>query len=620
MKFCSQCGQPTQEGQKFCSKCGYKLVSVQDNQNLNTNNFNNYQQEEPKVSGGELLNTDGLQNEEIKEVPAAAVREDVPQKEEIIEKEPGHGNEEYVVNEEVPKEEAKEEPQQEPQQIPQQVPSAGQTNSTGSSFTFNEAVPETKNFTAQPQSNFNNYNNYNNMAGNNVPNNNMPYNNMAGNNIGNTQTMPNLNQYNYQQSPVGYNGPMTQVKAVKAPRKKMGTAAKIIIAFIILLLLGSAGFYGYGSYVTSKQYVANKIEKAITEKDTNKLLEYMKFSDGGLTIDESNVKAVLNLINSSASYKTNLIENLKEGKSFECFSMVDNGKKLLLFKNYVMEVEPQFINVSANYENVDVKLDGKSVGKTLKDGKIKKFGPFAPGIYKLELVMTNEFGTSTVKETAELKDGEFSYYGDFQLKTAYAYFDIDKMKVSVDGKALERELTRDNNEIGPFPADSAAKLAFFKQYPWGKLQSREYTLDEMYNNGYITEFDMRNSEFRTSVLPTLKPFIESYYVAKSTLDAEKFVNASENCKNEFKNSLFFATQANYSLVKAYLNVDEVYVRTDSSGRDIFEIYVAADYKYEGYDYKGSFTLDMYFDDAQGKWVVDNFSTYGSTDGELVELQ
>jgi uncharacterized membrane protein YvbJ len=444
------------------------------------------------------------------------------------------------------------------------------------------------------------------------------------NNLGNNQSIPIQNTYNYQQSAASFGGPVPAVNMVKVktPRKPMALGVKIAIGAIILIVLAGGGAFGLGTYLTSEGQIVKNIEKAINEGNAKELVKYLYSSEEDMKLDEASTEALIKFINEDEAFKEDLIERLAEGRKFESFSMTENGKTLFIFKKFVMEVEPQYLKLSSNYEGVDIKLNGASIGKSQKDGAVKKYGPFMPGSYKLEFVYENEFGRSVIEKEVEFKDEEFSTYAEFNLKTITGYASIDGLKVSVDGKETKVEVGVNGSEIGPFAGDKNSTLVFSKNYPWGNLVSIDYNSNDMSYDCYVEDFKMKESDFVKSAAPDIKAFLDSYYTAKSSLVKDLLVNATDNCKSQFESNNYWSMVANYMFKKAYINVDVLYVGKDNNtGRDIFTVYAGTDYTYNNYDYKDTFTLTMYYDEAAGKWMVDNYSTYGYLDNaELMDLQ
>ncbi|WP_139906216.1 TcaA 3rd/4th domain-containing protein [Clostridium thermarum] len=443
-------------------------------------------------------------------------------------------------------------------------------------------------------------------------------------NLGDTQNVPVENTYNYQQNPVSFGGPVPamNVTKIKAPRKPMGLGLKIAISAIILILLGGGAFFGIGRYITSEGQVVKKIEKAINENDAKELIKYLYSSEEDMKIDEASTEILLKYINKDEYFKEELIEKLSQGRKFENFSMTENGRTLLVFKKYVMEVEPQYLKLSSNYEGVNIKLNGVSIGKSQKDGVVKKYGPFIPGSYKLEFVYENEFGSSVIEEKVELTNNEFSYYADFNLKTVYCYASTDSLKVSVDGMETNMEIGLEGSEIGPFPDDNNRTIVFSKKYPWGNLVSIDYNSDDMFYDFFIEEFKIKDSDFIKSAAPYIKDFIVSYYTAKSSLNKDLLVNATDNCKYEFERNNYWDIPEDYIFNKAYINGEALYVYKDNNtGRDMFTIYVGAEYTFIDYDNRDILTLNMYYDEATGKWMIDSYNTYGYLDNvDLIDLQ
>ncbi|MDP4090771.1 MAG: zinc-ribbon domain-containing protein [Bacillota bacterium] len=431
----------------------------------------------------------------------------------------------------------------------------------------------------------------------------------------NGQGKYNSGQFPNNGTQVQYNNFQVRPAKVKTPMSKK---TKIIILSVFILLAALAGFIGTGTYITGKSYALNKIEKAIMNKDSKELSKYLYSTDDSLKIDEEGAAALIKLLNQSPGYRTAFIQNLKKEDSFENFSMVKNMRTLLVFKSYSLEVPGQYITLSSNYKDVEFKLNNKSIGKEDKENTEKKFGPFLPGIYQLNFTLANEFGTSTIDKEVTLSGGKVKEAGSFNLTVVTPSFDIEGLKLVVDGKEKDTVLKKSGNKIGPFPKDSTSTIQFVKKYPWGELKTKEYKATDLQYGGYIGTFETGDTDLIKSMAPDIRDFMESYYAAKSALDSGKLVNASDEYKKSFKDSIYWYTAEQYTFQKAYTtSKGGSYTGATSDGKPLFYVPITSFYQYQADNRAEGLAVYVYYDETTSKWTVNSLSyNYYSGNGEV----
>lgn len=467
--------------------------------------------------------------------------------------------------------------------------------------------------------------------------------NNAENQITAINTYNTVSQYSGQVQ----NNLLAKAKKDKKPMSKVAKVAIMVLA--VLLVLGSAGF-GIGLSLTSEKKVVKNIKKAIEEKNSKELAKYLYCSKKDIEIDEKEAASLIEFLNEDEKYKKELFLRLENGSSYDSFDVKRNGKTLVIFNRYMMEVEPQYLELAANYEDIAIKLEGKSIGKLESSNKAKKFGPFLPGKYILEYIYENDYEPIVVKKEIRLTKGKLEDKVKFNIHEIVVESYIDKVKVSFDGKEVKEEISRSNNRIGPFSFDKAGVLVFSKDYSWGKIKTEEFNTD-VYSI-YVDAFIMKDSDFIKSAAPTIKEFVNSYYDAKSSNDAKKLVNATENCKNTFSNEFFYENSNTSTFKKVSVDLGKLLVAFDEeTEKDIFEVRVAAEYiknngqtsteenteenseedreenteedtenSKEDKGIKETLNLYMFYDESNKKWMVNNYNSIGWVSDDLMEIK
>lgn len=586
MKFCVNCGYPLKAGQKFCTSCGKKLPE-NDNNSLQVK-----QAEENKEIVQDSQNTGetSTQNNEINN-PENQVT-DVNINDNVVQN---------VGQESVNQQEAVNPQIQNNPSVPNkdQIPSNSSVQSNG--LSPNNTPVE-----------------YNGQLPNNLP-------------VQNSAPVPN-------NPPVQNNGQVpNNVQAMpKKNKKPMSKGAKIAILIVsVLILLGAVGF-GVGLSITSEKHVVKNIKEAIEKKDSKQLAKYLYFSEGDIEIEEADVASLIEYINKNQGFKNELFKKLDDGRKYSGFEVVDNGKTMLVFKKYVLKLEPQYLELESNFENVEVKLDGKSIGKINEMFKTKKFGPFFPREYKLEYLYEYEGETVQLEKNVQLFNGKYKDKGYFDIHFVTVESEVDNMKYFLDGTEKSKEIVIGTNKLGPFSFVEESTLVFSKDYSWGKINSKEYSTFDY--SIYIEDFELKDSDFIKSAAPTIKEFVQSYYAAKSSQDSGKLVNATDNCKAVFNDEYFF-TSYQYTFKGVSVDLEEgLEVFTDEGLKtDVFKVKVAAEFTkndgdtgtdtgentegtVEDNSTKEAINLQLIYDEANKKWMVNAYDIYGWHSDDLLKLE
>lgn len=409
-----------------------------------------------------------------------------------------------------------------------------------------------------------------------------------------------------------------------------------LILLVALVVLGSLVF-GIGLSITSEKKVVTNIRKAIENKNSKQLLKYLYCSEEDIEIDEKYAASLIDCINKDEEFKKALFNKLENGINYGGFEVKNKGKTLLVFNKYMLELQPQYLEVESNFENVEVKLDGESIGKTGKEYTAKKLGPFLPRTYKLEYIYEYENELVVLEKKVKLIKGKYKDKGYFDIHFITVDSEVDNLKYSLDGTETNKEITKKDNKIGPLSFGRKGVLVFSKNYSWGKISSKDFSTEEY--TIYIENFIIKDSDFLKSASPAIKEFTKSYYAAKNDKDSQKLVNATESCKNIFNDQFFYSNASNFEFKGISVDLQGLWVYYDEEiKKDVFKVRVAAQYtkenkenseagNTEGTDNSGednntkeTLTLYMIYDESNKKWMVNGYDTSGWVSDNLMEIQ
>ncbi|MFS0562237.1 zinc-ribbon domain-containing protein [Terribacillus sp. 179-K 1B1 HS] len=380
--------------------------------------------------------------------------------------------------------------------------------------------------------------------------------------------------------------PAPQRQQQAAPKKKMSRKNKIIlwsaIAAVVILITG----YKTGEAFTSKERLLEKFETAVDKKDAKALAKVISTDDNKLKINDKTVKGLITYYDENPEEFDMLVDDLHNQSGTERstegpINLKMDGKKLLFYDNYQIDVTPYYITLSTDYKDTVLKVDGEEVGTADSDGFEKTFGPYVPGTHKLSAALATDFtelakdesidlmGTSTDSSAYLQLDGE-----DVELSLGLEEMPDVKGKLYVNGKETEIDPYKDST-FGPVLIDGSMTMAVETEYPWGTAKTEDVSIDSSYMSIPALSEDMKQQ-----LIDRIVAVNDQYAEAQALADKGKLKDATTNYQDNVK--------------------------------DIIESYTTWDESYQGSLQSTLFDMDSFLlDYKNGKWYaqVDASVTY-----------
>lgn len=209
-----------------------------------------------------------------------------------------------------------------------------------------------------------------------------------------------------------------------APKKKMSKKNKIILAGVIAVLIILFAGYKTGEAMTSKDKVIDKFETALAEKDAKKLAKILTTDDKELKIDEDSVKGLIAYYNEHPEELDMLVADMKSQTDESVTNATGpihlsvDGKKLLLYDNYEINVQAYYITLATAYKDTVLKVDGEEVGKADADDFEKTYGPFVPGTHEVSAALTQNMVEMAATKSMDLYSEDTKPYSDLQVEAS----------------------------------------------------------------------------------------------------------------------------------------------------------------------------------------------------------
>ncbi|MCY9692063.1 zinc ribbon domain-containing protein [Paenibacillus alginolyticus] len=319
-----------------------------------------------------------------------------------------------------------------------------------------------------------------------------------------------------------------------------------IASFLLLLFVG----FKVGAALTSKETVLDKFQEALLAGDSKEVATYLHASDSRMKIDEKAVTSFIDYTKKNPSVVNQLVMDLKQqaktdeptknsikslsstksGKDLllneaqpSLLTLKKSGKTLLFFDRYLLDVKPYFIRVTSNLDKTKVILNDTEIGIVDKAGAAQEFGPYMFGSYKLAGIYQGEY--ASLKQEQELQlfnPAQDKNNLSITFKTDYIAprSNFEDARLFVNGKDVAS--IKDKTKLGPISLDGSVKLYAEKEFPWGKVKSKEISVTGT-NFAELTISGVTD-DLKTILMNTINEYNKSDIEAKSTRDASKYLH------------------------------------------------------------------------------------------------
>ncbi|MDQ0243755.1 putative membrane protein YvbJ [Bacillus fengqiuensis] len=453
-------------------------------------------------------------------------------------------------------------------------------------------------------------------------------------------------------TPIQQNGGVSQATqpSYSAVQAKMTKKTKRMLAAIGAAAVVLFGAYKLAENLTDKNRMIEQFETALNSGDENKIADLLHSTDSKLELNEKSVTAFVKYFKAHPEERSDLIESLKEqsayyekvkGKTSEVVDsfaeeMIDdgivtlkeNGKTALFFDKYTLDIEPVYITVSTNYKDTELYVDGKKIGKATKPDFEKTYGPYLPGVYKMEARLKTNFVDLVKKEDVSLINSGNKAEVDMYLEGKEVTVDLNaessnlNTKLLINGKDVGVNLVK-NPTFGPVLTDGSMKLQVQADLPWGKTKTVEMPIEGSEMEVNFGSDQAVQTRITDSVVSYTREWMEAYTtgaVSKLTKVTDDYKTVIQNDINEAKESeLYFKGQ--YLGTEVDLDTMNIYYEEDRwrASLEVLERY-NSDFYYPGEtpsleENEEVWRYELVFDEKAKKWLVNSaeHSSYWGSD-------
>lgn len=301
----------------------------------------------------------------------------------------------------------------------------------------------------------------------------------------------------------------TRTGAARPPKKPMSKKAKILTGVAVTFAILLIGSYYFINHMFGPASVADGFMDAIAEKDVQKVKNYITEGQMVLSLDDKQVESFIKYLHEDPRTLTDISKRFsKDMAQYEATKTISvmgveddssiaqlkyNGKKWLIFDQYVVQIDPVYVKVSSTEDQTDIMIGNEKAG-TISKKKGDSFGPFLPGVYEIKAVVNGDYGKVEQVEEVNFSEVDSSEMDlEFSWSDYYVKLDSwsdDDAVVYVNGKSTNK--TIDELEVlGPIQKNGSIKVYAQK----GKQKSKEFVVDEKTSS---LDFDIKEIESASS--------------------------------------------------------------------------------------------------------------------------
>lgn len=421
-------------------------------------------------------------------------------------------------------------------------------------------------------------------------------------------------------------------------RKKKQSRLVFTGIFIILLLVIS---YFVLNNIYSPTHLVKKFENAVENEDTKALSSMLTTESDEIALDTNEMDAFIKLCKSKSSEFKNMMIALEKqanggNSSYGSFpiELEKDGKHLLIFDDYKLNVLPIYINVSTTYKDTDILVNDKKLLTTEEDYYNGEVGPIAPGVHEVKAIYDTGFFYLDKEIEVEAFNPTESEVVDLHLKgeevsfdlISFGYDELSSINLYINDKETDYDLI-DKDTIGPLLTDGTMQASFEAEFPWGVMKTDEVPIDDT-----DISFNFGNSEsFREGLMDLIVTYNEEYIENYTSNKPTGFTTTNATLEDTILEEANMNKEAEIIYEGAFHGVD-FYLDSfelEKSYDDLWKVKIDTITYYEQDMYsqgekanleqsEDEVRYEVTFDPEEKKWIIVDLSYSGSMDKERME--
>lgn len=433
--------------------------------------------------------------------------------------------------------------------------------------------------------------------------------------------------------------------ASKKPMSKKQKLSLIIAGVVAVFLFG---LYKLGESLTSNERLITQFEEAVLENDEKALAKVLSSNNKKLVIDEKSVKGLINYYKEnpeiadetfeSLKRQANVLSSAEKAKQTEnddllqdvllsgYFVNLEKDGKTFIYDRYEINIDPVYLSLGTNFKDTELYIDGKEVGKANKPDFEDTYGPYVPGLHKVEAKLKTDFIDLTTKETIVFAQTEGKQQEGIYLEADQVTVDIpeelanQKVALYINGKDVGINLA-ESPTFGPVLMDGTMKMAVEAEFPWGKVKSEELAIED----DYITP-SFISKEMKETFMNSFHNYFTEWADAYTSLDASKLTTTTPSLAQEIVSEATDEKEYGYGIqvkhTASYFDPEIELEYYDDQWTAYVDAKIIREYDYynenetpELEELENYYQAQFSYDSKAGKWLIENIDSSWDFDEE-----
>lgn len=281
----------------------------------------------------------------------------------------------------------------------------------------------------------------------------------------------------------------------------------LFIGIVVLLAISISSAYWIMSDSAKPEKIVDKLERAVAKRDVDTVYRLLTSQDPVLELTEEHADALIRYFEDEEKVYRDEIDDLRSqlnGVRFrrsqtDILSLVEVGKKLNLFPDYKIAVQPFYFKIYTNQKDAEIHLDDEKILTAKSDYYSKVIGPLMPGKYEVEVSFESEYIPSLRTRETVVLPKQHNEEIDLSIKANYIYpqSNYGDAILYVNGRSTGQKIN-EIDRFGPVASDGSITLSAKLETDWGTFESEplKLTEDERWPNLHIDGHEITvNSSF-----------------------------------------------------------------------------------------------------------------------------
>jgi uncharacterized membrane protein YvbJ len=260
-----------------------------------------------------------------------------------------------------------------------------------------------------------------------------------------------------------------------------------LVGLLGVLVIGLAGTLMMVSASVRPENVVNKFEQAVLKRDVEGVLRLLTTSDPVLKLSKDHASTLIEFFDDEDRVFEDEMDDLRDEwngvrmrrSPTDILSLVEDGKKLGMFTEHKIAVQPFYFKIRTNQKDAVIRLDDTQILTAKSNNYTKIIGPLMPGEYDVEASFDGEYVKAlSTRETVELpKQHDDEIDLSIEADYIYPYSTYHDAVLYVNGESTELTIG-EIDRFGPVALDGSMTLSARMVTDWGEFESEPVTVTE----------------------------------------------------------------------------------------------------------------------------------------------